>query len=102
MVSEFLKLVAENLDLKIVAWVDSEIVGEDGYNRWLGSIGRAHIQEYTMVEMYNDYPELVCKDDTEKLEEFLYDTTEMSDKEIAEHINNIEWQKAIFVNIDLP
>ena len=101
MASEFLKLVAENPELKIIAWVDSDVVA-DCCGRWCGSFGEAHIQEYTQVEMYNDWLDFVYKDDTEDLENFLYDTTEMSDEEIAEYINNIEWQKAIFVNIDLP
>lgn len=99
--SEFVKLVADNPDLKIIAWVESEVVAEyDSCIRWCGKFDGAVIKEYTEVEMYNNYLEFVYKDDTEDLESFLYDTTEMSDEEIAEYINNIEWQKAIFVYVD--
>ena len=100
MQSDLLKLVAENPELEVIAWVESEIVGGDDYSRWCGKLGKAHIQEYIEAEMYNDYPEFVYKDDTEDLENYLYDM-EMSDEEIAAYINNIEWKKAIFVNVDL-
>lgn len=99
---ELFTLIMNNPDLPIVAWVDSEIVAGDGYGRWLGSFGSSHIIEYIEVEMYNDYPEMVYKDDTEEYENFLYDCTEMTEQEIEEHIKGIEWIKAIAVNIDLP
>lgn len=99
---ELFTLIKDNPDLPIVAWVDSEIVGEDGYRRWIGSWGCSYIIEYIMVEMYNDYPEMVEKGDTEKYEEFLYDTTDMSEQEIQDYINNAPWIKAIAVDINLP
>ena len=99
---ELFELIRENPDLPILPFVDSEIVADDGYMRWIGSWGSSYIMEYIMVEMYNDYREIVTKDDTELYEEFLYDTTEMTEEEIQEHIKGIEWIKAIAVNIDLP
>lgn len=99
---QLFELIRDNPDLPIVAYVDSEIVADDGYMRWIGSWGSSHIIEYVMVEMYNDYREIVYRDDTENYENFLYDTTEMTEQEIKEHINGLEWIKAIAVNIDLP
>lgn len=99
---ELFELIRDNPDLPILPFVDSEIVADDGYNRWIGSFGSSYIIEYAMVEMYNSYPEIVYKDDTEQYEEFLYSCTEMTEEEIQEHIKNIEWIKAIAVNIDLP
>lgn len=96
------ELIRDNPDLPILPFVDSEIVADDGYNRWIGSWGSCGIIEYIMVEMYNDYPEMVEKDDTERYEEYLYDCTEMTEEEIQEHIKNIDWIKAIAVNINLP
>lgn len=96
------ELIRDNPDLPILPFVDSEIVADDGYRRWIGSFGSSGIIEYIMVEMYNDYPEMVEKDDIEIYEEFLNDTTEMTEEEIQKHINGIEWIKAIVVNINLP
>lgn len=99
--SELLKLVAENPDLKVLAWVDSEIVADDGYGRWLGELGDARIQEYSEQEMSGDYKQFVYKDDTEDFEDFLL-CEGLTEEEVAEHIRNLEWKKAIFVNVDLP
>ena len=49
-VHALLKLISENPELPIVPMVDSEIVADDGYNRWLGSWGMAHIGEYIVGE----------------------------------------------------
>lgn len=98
---ELFTLISENPDLPILPWVDSDIVSDDGYMRWQGSWGSSHIVEYIMVEMYNDYPEMIEKDDTERYENYLYDHG-FSEEEIQEHIKNIDWIKAIAVNIDLP
>lgn len=99
---ELFKLIRENPDLPIVCWVDSDIVADNDIGRWQGSFGRCHIIEYINVEMYNDYIEMVYKDDTEDYEEFLRDTSEMTDEEIEKYIKSIQWIKAIAVNIDLP
>lgn len=101
-IKELFTLIMNNPDLPIIAYVDGEIVADDGYSRWLGSWGISYIIEYVMVEMYEDYPEMVCKDDTEALEEFLYDCSEMTEEEIKEYIDGLQWIKAIAVNIDLP
>lgn len=99
---DLMELIKENPDLPIVPFVDSEVVADDGYCRWLGSWGSCGIIEYTSHEMHNSYPEMIYKDDTENLEDYLLCTTEMSEKEIEEYINNLNWTKAISVNIDLP
>lgn len=99
---ELFDLIRKNPDLPIVCWVDSDIVAEDGCNRWRGSFGQSWIVEYIEVEMYRGYLEIVEKGETERYEEWLADHTEMTDEEITEFINNIQWTKAIAVNIDLP
>lgn len=45
--SELLKLVQENPTLPVVPLVDSEIVFDDGYCRWLGQFGDGYSGEYT-------------------------------------------------------
>lgn len=101
-IKELLKLIEENPDLPVVAWVHNEVVGGEEYGRWLGYFSKPRILEFILVEMYGDAQETVYKDKTEAYEDFLADTTEMTDEEIAEFINNIQWTKAIAVNIDLP
>ena len=98
---ELFELIRDNPDLPIVPFVSYEVVGGDDYTHWVGSWGRSHIIEYIEVEMYGDYPEMVYKDDTERYEEYLLDQG-WSDETVQEHINGIEWIKAIAVNIDLP
>lgn len=99
---ELFDLIRENPDLPIMCWVDSDIVAEDGCNRWRGSFGQSWIVEYIEVEMYRGYLEIVEKGETERYEEWLADHTEMTDEEIEKYIKNIQWTKAIAVNIDLP
>lgn len=98
---QLFELIRNNPDLPIIPFVDSEIVADDGYMRWIGSWGSSYIIEYTRVEMYEDYPEMIYKDDTERYEQFLYDQG-WSEETVAKQINKIEWIKAIAVNIDLP
>lgn len=98
---QLFELIRDNPDLPIIPFVDSEIVADDGYMRWIGSWGSSYIIEYTEVEMYEDYPEMIYKDDTERYEQFLYDQG-WSEETVAKQINKIEWIKAIAVNIDLP
>lgn len=98
---QLFELIRDNPDLPIIPFVDSEIVADDGYMRWIGSWGSSYIIEYTKVEMYEDYPEMIYKDDTERYEQFLYDQG-WSEETVAKQINKIEWIKAIAVNIDLP
>ena len=43
-------LLRENPDLPVVAMVDSEIVADDGYARWMGSWGSCYIGEYISGE----------------------------------------------------
>ena len=100
-IKELLKLIEENPDLPVVAWVHNEVVGGD-CGRWLGCFSKPHITEYVLVEMYSDQPETVYKDNTEPYEDYLRKETNMADETIAEFINNIQWTKAIAVNIDLP
>lgn len=102
-IKELFTLIKNNPDLPIVAYVDSDIVADCGYNRWLASVGSSHVIEYAKVDKYGyGEMELVYKDDVEEYERYLYENTSMTDSEIKECISNLNWIKAIAVNIDLP
>lgn len=68
-VKKLLELVVENPDLPIVCMVESEIVCDDCYTRWLAQIGRCEIGEYAS---YNER----FWDDREEFKEEYYDRNE--------------------------
>lgn len=101
---ELFKLMQDNPKLPIVPMVDSEIVADDGYNRWRGAWGGSNIGEYLIGEecIYfreDDDPYEVDKVLTEKCDEYNED---MTDEEAAKAYAELPWIKAIIVNIDLP
>ena len=101
-INELLRLIAENPFLPIVPMVDSEIVADDGCNRWLGAWGSAAIDEYLVSE------ERIYFRDNDDLETVLTDVIgcdayeAMSDEEATVAHQALPWIKAIIVNIDLP
>lgn len=101
---ELFKLMADNPDLPIVPMVDSEIVADDGYNRWRGAWGGSYIGEYLTGEerIYfraDDDPYEVDMVLTEMCDSYDENTT---DEEAAKAYAELPWIKAIIVNIDLP
>ena len=52
MIKNLQRLMIENPDLPVIAKVDSEIVMDDTYAWWLGSIGVAELGEYVI---YNEH-----------------------------------------------
>jgi len=97
-----LELMKQNPQLPVVAMVDSEIVADDGYARWLGSWGIAE------VDTYYKGAERVYFYDEDDMEELL--STEMgwdwyenaTDEECLAAYRALPWVKCIVVNIDLP
>lgn len=70
---EFLKIVAENPDLPIYGFVDSDVVADDG-GRWLSSFGCAYVGEIAVYgeryfddresfkeEYYDDHDDELCE-----------------------------------------
>ena len=77
---EFLKIVAENPDLPIVCMVDSDIVCDDSFGRWMGEFGAAYVGEYAII----DDDEGMIFDDREEFKERFYDS---HDDELCEQFN---------------
>lgn len=113
MKSSLVELIEQYPDLPIFALVDYEVVGGDEANRWYGQLGMAITREYANVEEYGyNNQTIVFKDDTEDYEQWLIDgmledqdvivTEEIAEEEAKEIIENLEYKKAIFVNVDLP
>lgn len=104
--AELLKLIQENPELPIVPMVDSEIVADDSYGRWLGAWGSSYIGFYLVGEEKVHFRE---DDDFEEIESALTDGAinyeefeAMTDAEAEAAYASLPWTKAIIVNIDLP
>lgn len=104
MSKELIKLISENPDLPIFAWVDGEIF-EDSCGYWLGQFGDASIREYAKVETYYWYGDrdYVLKDEPEDYIDYLLEKNEdMTEKDAVSYIANLDYKKAIFVYVELP
>jgi hypothetical protein len=107
-VADLVKLITENPDLDVVPMVDSDIVADDGYSWWMGSIGESRIDEY-----YAD-DERICLSDqfddlVDKFIECNYEDEpfkNMTDEELEAvatvEVQKYNWTRAIMVRIDTP
>ncbi|MDT2565153.1 hypothetical protein [Enterococcus avium] len=103
-VTELLNLIQGNPDLPIVPMVESEVVAGDDYTTWLGSFGKAEIDnvwesDERIYFMNHDYEELI--------QDILDDLPPGIDDETAEAtaidvVKKYEWVKSIVVQIGLP
>lgn len=86
--SKLSRLISENPDLEVIPMVHFEVCFGDDYSRWVGSIGNSMIKEYFFDE--DNEGELRYKDTytEEELEDF--------------NDRGVQWNKAIFLFIDLP
>jgi len=129
-IQKLVDLAKERPDLLIVAMVDGEVVGGDGYGRWLGSVGNVELGEYVLFddrfiddreefkERYYDY------NDGELCEKFgyepgineytlknghctreQYEENKENEKHLEAYLDEVAeraFKAAIIVNIDLP
>nr|DAN84807.1 MAG TPA: hypothetical protein [Caudoviricetes sp.] len=70
-IQTLIDLAKEHPDLPIVAMVDGEIVGGDGYAWWLGEFGSVTLGEYVLYDDRFD-------DDRESFKERYYDNNDIS------------------------
>ena len=98
-------LIKENPNLEILPMVCSEVVFDDSYSTWMGAWGTANIDEYHHSDdrIYFkklDFEELVEKFIDDNYEEYPNLTDEELEKLAEKEVNNLEWTKAIVVNIN--
>lgn len=100
MESTLSKLIKENPDLPVFAWVDWEVV-QDDCRRWIGEFNGASVEEYVRVD---DFEYLVFKDDYEDYLQHRVDCDldDKTEEELEKEIQNLDYKKAIFVYVDLP
>ena len=60
-IEKLIKLIQENPDLPVIPMVDYEIVADDDYQRWMGSIGDSKIGDFCIWndKIYTDKQNLV-------------------------------------------
>lgn len=107
--------MSENPELPVFAKVDGEIVYDDGFAWWLGSIGTAEIDEYVIYnERFYDDKGSFCDDYYECNDDEICNIFEFEDaytispeneKMVDDYIMKIAdkiFEKAIFVSVDSP
>ena len=99
-VRNYLILVSLNPTLPTIPMVETEVVAGDDVSRWSGVVGKAEVREYTIQEMHTDSMCYVWKDKLQDYKDYL-DREGMNPMEIEEAVERIEWEKAIFLNIDV-
>lgn len=96
-------LISKNPELPVIPMVSAEVVCDDSYDRWVGSVGLPEIKEYTTYEFYGDGEEIIYREDCDSIKEYIADHYDkLTDEEIEKMIDFLEWKKAIFLNVDLP
>ena len=103
---ELFKLIKENPELPIVPMVDSEVVGSDDYNSWMGVWGKARIDEYWHGDERIYFREYDEEDLVQELIDNNYDdewkgkTDEEMERLAEEIVDGYKWVKCISVSID--
>lgn len=104
-ITELLELIKGNPDLPIVPMVDSEVVSDDSYGRWMGSFGGSYVGEYIVGKDQIHYRDDEDWGEIESLlsEDYGCDVfAEMDDETEKRAYMEMPWIKAIIVAIDLP
>lgn len=114
---KLVKMIEDNPNLDIVAVVDSDVVADDGYAWWLGSIRNVEIDKICTTNAYNEWtePRLYRYSDIEELADHIYSNMDnkihreyefgrrLSDDELyelaKENAEKHDWRKVIIISI---
>ncbi len=104
MLETLLKMCADHPELPVICAVDSEIVCDDMYSWWLGSIGGARIDSALTT---SEGAVIFRSDESDDCHyETFFDEDEINpdatDQEVKEKVDSLPWMKCIVVHIDLP
>ena len=108
--AELARLVTEHPDLPIIPYVSSEVVADDSYGFWYGSLAHVSLERYTIGYWFDPYDGEDCryytdneKDELiEEIAEYKYDGTEEDYAKAEEEVSKIKWKEGIFLYIGLP
>lgn len=106
-IEELIRLKAENPELEIVPMVQSEVCAGDDFSCWMGSWGKAEIDE-----VYHEDERIYFRSyDEDEIEERIFNRLESGnpsssdsflDEKVEEELAKIEWVKVIVVKIGMP
>jgi hypothetical protein len=104
---QLFKLIQENPDLPIVPMINYEVCAGDDHNYWMGSWGKAEIDEYYCGDeqiYFSDYKEDLAQEliDNNYDNDWKGKSDEEMDKLAEETVNSYDWVKCIAVRIELP
>lgn len=100
---ELFSFMRDNPDLPVIPMVASEIVADDGYSYWSGSLGRSRIKDYIVGEERVHFRDENEIEDTLTDGHYTYEEfEEMDDDEAKRAYGALPWKKAIIVYIELP
>ena len=92
---KLLLTIQANPDLPIISMVDSEVVADDCYSWWLGSLNRVDVDE---IAYGRDRVLTKSIDDDEDVAyQFDRDYDELSDADYERLLASVEWKKAIIL-----
>lgn len=98
-VKSYLIAAALHPDLPTIVNVSRKVVGKDeSCKRWGGVVGNSCVREYTIKDL-GDGMQYIYKDDPEPLEAYLQEAG-YTEGRIARELLNIEWQKAVFLDVN--
>lgn len=99
-------LMIENPNLRVLPFVDYEVVCDDSFTRWVGSFGKAFIDEVYCGNEKIYIRTLNEGDLIEQEADYLLDNNDIMEdeafKKAEEIVNNFNWEKVIILYIDLP
>lgn len=101
-VEKLFELIKERPDLPIIPMVDSDIVCDDYYARWMGSWGSAQITKYIQSEEHIFfYDESDMEDALREIvgDDWFDASTEQKD---LDKYRSLPWTECIAVDINMP
>lgn len=103
-IQNILDLINENPNREVITMVETEVVQNDNSEKWIGSIGRADLDSYYMlnevVYLLSDTDELVDIQMENLSNEYGNKKTTDELREIAKKdVKYLDWTKAIVINV---
>ncbi len=102
-VKRFIELVKLHPELPVIPMVETEVIPSDEFSSWIAGFGKSEVKEFVFYEMYYDCPQIIFKENQyEIIEDLVEKNDDMSEEEAKKIVDDMDWQKAIILDIGLP